>query len=50
MWYAVISLRLAENRAILIGINQGGESAARAAVEVEIALVKRAGHAVEPQK
>ncbi len=50
MWYAVISLRLAENRAILIGINQGGEGAARAAVEVEAALVKRAGHPVEPHK
>ena len=50
VWYAVISLRLAENRAILIGINQGGDGAARASVEVEAALVKRAGRAVEPHK
>jgi CubicO group peptidase (beta-lactamase class C family) len=42
VWYAVISLRLAENRAILIGINQGGDGAARASVEVEAALQKRA--------
>jgi CubicO group peptidase (beta-lactamase class C family) len=42
MWYAVISLRLAENRAILIAINQGGDHAARAAAEVETALQKRA--------
>jgi CubicO group peptidase (beta-lactamase class C family) len=46
VWYAVISLRLAENRAILIGINQGGEGAARAAVEVEAALLKRAGQRI----
>ena len=50
MWYAVITLRMAENRAILIGINQGGDKAARAAVEVEVALVKRTGHSVEPRK
>jgi CubicO group peptidase (beta-lactamase class C family) len=41
MWYAVVSLRMAENRAILIGINQGGDHAARAAAEVEAALQKR---------
>ncbi len=50
MWFAVISLHMAENRAILIGINQGGDHAARAAVELEAELEKRASHAVEQHK
>ncbi len=41
MWYAVISLRMAENRAILIATNQGGFSAELACAEVEAALVRR---------
>jgi CubicO group peptidase (beta-lactamase class C family) len=49
-WYAVIAIRLSENRAILIVTNQGGDQAARACNQVEAALVKRAGHLVEPHK
>jgi CubicO group peptidase (beta-lactamase class C family) len=43
MWYAVISLRMPENRAILIVTNQGGENASRACGEVKAALIKRGG-------
>lgn len=41
MWYADISLRMWENRAILIVTNQGGEAASRACSEVKRTLVKR---------
>jgi hypothetical protein len=46
MWYAVISLRMSENRAILIVANQGGDGAAAACNEVKAALLKRAGREV----
>jgi CubicO group peptidase (beta-lactamase class C family) len=41
MWYAVISLRMSENRAILIATNQGGPSAGAACGEVKAALLRR---------
>jgi CubicO group peptidase (beta-lactamase class C family) len=40
MWFAVISLRMWENRGILIVTNQGGTAATRACSEVKAALVK----------
>src|SRR5262249_5909164 len=40
MWYAVITLRMWENRAILIVTNQGNRAASRALAEVRTALVK----------
>jgi CubicO group peptidase (beta-lactamase class C family) len=40
MWYADISLRMWENRAILIVTNQGNEAARRACAEVGRTLVK----------
>jgi CubicO group peptidase (beta-lactamase class C family) len=43
MWLAVISLRMSENRAILIMTNQGGDGATAACSEVKAALVQRAG-------
>jgi CubicO group peptidase (beta-lactamase class C family) len=43
MWYAVISLRPWENRALLIVTNQGGEGATLACNEVKAALLKRTG-------
>lgn len=50
MWYAVISLRMSENRAILIVTNQGGDSAEAACDEVKAALLRRAGRPHEVQK
>jgi len=50
MWYAVISLRLSENRAILIATNQGGDGATQACSEVKAALVKRMGRRDEQRK
>jgi CubicO group peptidase (beta-lactamase class C family) len=50
MWYAVISLRMSENRAILIVTNQGGDGAGAACAEVKAALLKRAGRPHEVQK
>ena len=41
MWYAVISLRMSENRAILIATNQGGPGAGAACGEVKAALLRR---------
>jgi CubicO group peptidase (beta-lactamase class C family) len=41
MWYAVISLRMSENRAILIATNQGGPGAGVACGEVKAALLRR---------
>jgi CubicO group peptidase (beta-lactamase class C family) len=41
MWYAVISLRMSENRAILIATNEGGTGAGAACAEVKSALLKR---------
>lgn len=41
MWYAVISLRMSKNRAILIATNQGGPSAGAACGEVKAALLRR---------
>jgi CubicO group peptidase (beta-lactamase class C family) len=49
-WYAVIAIRLSENRAILIATNQGGDQAAQASGEVKAALLKRAGHVVDSHK
>jgi CubicO group peptidase (beta-lactamase class C family) len=40
MWYADISLRMWENRAILIVTNQGDKAASRACAEVRATLVK----------
>jgi CubicO group peptidase (beta-lactamase class C family) len=40
MWYAVISLRMWENRAILIVTNQGDKAASRACAEVRAKLAK----------
>jgi CubicO group peptidase (beta-lactamase class C family) len=44
MWYAVISLRMSENRAILIVTNEGGPGAGAACSEVKAALLKRMAH------
>jgi CubicO group peptidase (beta-lactamase class C family) len=44
MWYAVISLRMSENRAILIATNEGGPGAGAACAEVKSALLKRMAH------
>jgi CubicO group peptidase (beta-lactamase class C family) len=49
-WYAVIAIRMAENRAILIVTNQGGDQAAQACGEVKAALVKRPIEGVKPHK
>jgi CubicO group peptidase (beta-lactamase class C family) len=50
LWFALISIRLSENQAILIVTNQGGDQAARACAEVKAALVKRAVEGVRPNK
>jgi CubicO group peptidase (beta-lactamase class C family) len=50
MWYAVISLRMSEDRAILIVTNQGGERAGAACAEVKSALLKRADRSHAPRK
>jgi CubicO group peptidase (beta-lactamase class C family) len=50
MWYADISLRIFENRAILIATNQGGDGATKACSEVKAALVKRMGPPHEQRK
>jgi CubicO group peptidase (beta-lactamase class C family) len=45
MWYAVISLRMSENRAILLATNEGGPGAGAACAEVKAALLKRIAQA-----
>jgi CubicO group peptidase (beta-lactamase class C family) len=50
MWYASILLFLADNRAILIVTNQGGDDATKACGEVGAALVRRAASAKSRRK
>jgi hypothetical protein len=49
LWYATISLDMSANRAILIAINQAGDGARKASVEVKSALAKRASRSGGPQ-